>query len=527
MPLKRNRQQQAPRLERALLLLAVTLGSSLSTLAVVRWFTHRIALLLVWGPWAWVLLAGLLLSALLSAVALAHRIRAERGRRRSAPSTPPSWSADLFSLLVLSATLYVACVPSFATLSFQFGLGLCSGLFAIRVLAGPRPLPRAASPLLFSACFLLVLGEVGLRVYGTIWPTPLLTPAQGDVVEHIDAHRLPAGSMRWGFPSNSSGHYDSEFLIRQQRDGPTVVALGDSFSTGVVPHPLHFTTVSERLMGSVQVYNLGVGATGPVHYEHLLQTEVLPLEPDAIVLNLFVGNDITRHLEGSPGGLREWFERDHLRLLLLPQRLMTLWQEGRDAGGGPSSDMLSDIATPQGEGQGAGDRRAGSDRNGQESIESLSTHFPWLNDPSREKQTFSRQQYLEVEVRRALRVCDRSIEGYPKLLSVLDRMATLAGETPFAIALIPDEFQVEDSLWNSITAQSSLDLDRDRPQRLLLTALKQRGIPVLDLLPLLRAMPAQADGSRHLYHLRDTHFNARGNQLAGEAYASFLPTLLR
>jgi hypothetical protein len=35
-----------------------------------------------------------------------------------------------------------------------------------------------------------------------------------------------------------------------------------------------------------------------------------------------------------------------------------------------------------------------------------------------------------------------------------------------------------------------------------------------------------ADGRRHLNHLQDTHFNARGNQVAGEALARFVDSLM-
>jgi hypothetical protein len=31
-----------------------------------------------------------------------------------------------------------------------------------------------------------------------------------------------------------------------------------------------------------------------------------------------------------------------------------------------------------------------------------------------------------------------------------------------------------------------------------------------------------ADGQRHLYQLQDTHFNVRGNDVAGKAIADFL-----
>ena len=88
--------------------------------------------------------------------------------------------------------------------------------------------------------------------------------------------------------------------------------------------------------------------------------------------------------------------------------------------------------------------------------------------------------------------------------------------------LIPDEFQVEDALWEQIVARAGVTLERDRPQRLVAGFLEERGVPFLDLLPVLRAVPPLSDGNRHLYHSRDTHFNARGNRVVAEALASFL-----
>jgi hypothetical protein len=89
--------------------------------------------------------------------------------------------------------------------------------------------------------------------------------------------------------------------------------------------------------------------------------------------------------------------------------------------------------------------------------------------------------------------------------------------------VIPDEFQVEDAVWE--VARAGVDgerLDRDLPQRVLVAWLAEQDIPFLDLLPALRAVPPMADGNRHLYHRRDTHFNARGNEVVGEELARFL-----
>jgi hypothetical protein len=88
--------------------------------------------------------------------------------------------------------------------------------------------------------------------------------------------------------------------------------------------------------------------------------------------------------------------------------------------------------------------------------------------------------------------------------------------------LIPDEFQVEDALWDEVVASTGRRLNRNQPQERITAFLRQEGIPSLDLLPALRAVPPMADGQRHLYHLQDTHFNVRGNQVAGEKLAEFL-----
>ena len=93
--------------------------------------------------------------------------------------------------------------------------------------------------------------------------------------------------------------------------------------------------------------------------------------------------------------------------------------------------------------------------------------------------------------------------------------------------ILPDEFQVDDALWAEVQAADGAEpLERDRFQRIVCEWARERGVPALDLLPELRAVPPWSDGRPHLYHLRDTHFNRRGNRAAGEALARFLATFL-
>ena len=92
--------------------------------------------------------------------------------------------------------------------------------------------------------------------------------------------------------------------------------------------------------------------------------------------------------------------------------------------------------------------------------------------------------------------------------------------------LYRDEFQVEDELWDEILRSTDPPLDRDLPQRKTIEWMKSRGFAFLDLLPIMRKVAPLADGRRHLYHLQDMHFNARGNEVAGRALARFIESLL-
>jgi hypothetical protein len=89
--------------------------------------------------------------------------------------------------------------------------------------------------------------------------------------------------------------------------------------------------------------------------------------------------------------------------------------------------------------------------------------------------------------------------------------------------VIPDELQVEDPVWRQMTELlPNVPLERDMPQCELALVFEAIGADFLDLLPVMLAVEPLPDGLRHLYHLRDTHFNARGSRVAGEALAEFL-----
>jgi hypothetical protein len=301
---------------------------------------------------------------------------------------------------------------------------------------------------------------------------------------------------------------DEEFAVGAPGK-PVIVTIGDSFSASIVPLVFHFTSVAEREL-SLPIDNVGVSAIGPREYEYLLLHEVLPLKPTLVVVDIFIGNDLTAPLEEpvlEADPLRDWLDKERVLLLRVPRLLLE--------------------SGPIGAGGAGGEAVAGSDR--VPTPEELEIRYPWLADPSREVEGMSEGQYARLEAHRAREACGQAPPAWPALFETLRRIRHTCEKVGagFALMLIPDEFQVEEDVWARILQDLPGErLDRDLPQRVLTGFCAEEGVPCLDLLPRLREVPPMADGRRHLYSLRDSHWNRRGNAVAGKALAEFVRPLL-
>lgn len=168
----------------------------------------------------------------------------------------------------------------------------------------------------------------------------------------------------------------------------------------------------------------------------------------------------------------------------------------------------------------AGEAQAGRLR----TVEEMIAAYPWLADSTLEQPSFPLPGvYLHIESERAVQNCDPATADPTALFATLREMRRLAGDVPFVVHLLPDDFQVDDELWQDILDHTGRhDLIRDLPQQLIVPWLEEAGIPHLDLLPIFREQCGRQHGDRHCYHRWDSHFNARGNRVAGEAMADFL-----
>lgn len=452
------------------------------------------------GVWGWVLYVVVVGGAALQPIAAFAVLRGRVGR----------WGdvRRAFVLFVLCAITYMLLFTGSDGLSVELFLAGWGGAVGTSVLVSTRIVdgkPSRTSFWLFQLCLTLVLLELGLRAIGELAPNPLLVPSDSSVLQRIEAHSVAPGFVHLGFPHNSAGFYDDEFQPAVQRSSPMVAVIGDSFSLSVVPHRAHYTTVCEKLLGDTVVYNVGVGACGPEEYRELLVTDVRPLEPDAVVVAVFVGNDLhdlRLHMVGKRA--RSWLDRGNCRLLLIAARVLKLARERRRGGA-----------------------MWGNDSRRLDTEEEIVAAYPWFVDPRRDQPAMSEEAYMELVRIRIPTACRPQPARIRALLDVLLSMRALAGK-PFGVVLLPAEFQVEDRVWEEALAGLDGDgYDRDEPQRSVLAALRAAGVPCLDLLPRFRAAEPFDDGDRHLYRPRDTHFGVIGNRIAGEELAPFVRRLLK
>lgn len=482
---------------RALLLAgAATSAAALWTAAGVPWS------MMFWSDRAFgALVAGLAASVLLSVFAAAPR------KRRSACPTGVGLARGLAAFVLVAALPWFSWIQPFKALWLLMYAGCAAGAFAILYVVAPWTGRFGAGVAKVGAVLALsTLGvELGLRFVSLVVPHPLLA-APGSTSSILATYRKAPGEMHMGFACDTRGFADR---LRRADGSRLVTVIGDSFGVGVVPQPFHYTTAAEERLPDTEFYSAAVIAAGPAEYETLLREELLADEPDLLLVALFVGNDVEEASRFDPSWplLRACFDRSSLRIALLLDRLARIGTE-RDRSGSerPTAAVQGEASTRV------------EDRS-----ESLA-RFPWLDDPGLEEATLSAETFLEVEARRARFVCAPDAgDRYEPLFRALRAIRASAGSIPIGVVLIPDEFQVEDAIWSQIAGPG---LERDLPQQRIGAWLRGEGIPALDLLPTFRAFAPGADGLRHLYHLRDTHWNRRGNALAGAELAAFAARLL-
>jgi lysophospholipase L1-like esterase len=435
----------------------------------------------------------------------ARAARVPRASRRARAPVARSVRALIHTAALALVATWIATPERTGPFFGALGGGLAAVSLALALAARTRPRLAAAlertrrgldlATLAFVATF--ALAEVELRVLARFVHVPLLAPPDARADELIRAYRLAPGAPARGTVANDQGFLDGPFVAARRPGTKRIVALADSFGVGVVDYRDHFLTrLDDLLDGSagatapappldpVEVLNFSVICTSPREYLQLWRTEAVRYDPDLVLLCFFTGNDwgVSRNAT--------LLQSDSTFLVTFVGRLVKLAREKRVAA---RAVAKSEAASPGAAGE-----------------------LPVLTPES-----FLRIERDRLEfARRVPRA--KTAAQFEETLALF---ATIAAEIgpKLRVAIVPDEYQVNDTLFAELAGAAAADFDRALPSRRLAGGLAALGVPFLDLLPPL--VEAQRDGAT--YKVRDTHWNERGNLVAAQALAAWLAPQLK
>jgi hypothetical protein len=308
--------------------------------------------------------------------------------------------------------------------------------------------------------------------------------------------------LRLGWIENGE-HARRQVPARPEVVRSEVLILGDSF---ILPYwDLGKALAAELAERDVAVRNAAVSGTGPFEYLDTLKRELRRSPPDVVLLSYYAGNDLT-DVKNHPRYTGEDAEaiainrassRPVLRHLYSYHWLRAVVQMGR-----ARRFDAEQVAA------------AGVDPELIEDAKQLRIN-PYLlqlarNDPGH----FLDNVLIEGEENLA------AWRRIRELIAEMDDSCRESGAR-LLVAIFPHSIQVNRShfdFFRGMTfAMDDRTLDSTRPQDLMRELCDERGIPLLDLLPVL-----EDHSDEELYLDKDDHLNPAGNAVAAEEILAFL-----
>ncbi len=294
--------------------------------------------------------------------------------------------------------------------------------------------------------------------------------------------------------TNSAGIRDEREFDTEKPDRTLrIVAIGDSFTMGVgVQRDESFLALAEHSLSermsehNVEIVNLGVPGHRTAQSIALLNDKGLPLNPDIVILNFYVGNDITQNASPTnsqvvdgyirgmrrssgilPGGIRDFLQMNsHLYQLIWPIQRRIF-----------EPDYEEKLLASQ--------RRR---------FEIYSDEQSWDSDLW--QPTFD-------------------------LLAQLKQIAADA-DALLLVTVIPEDIQLSDDRWvqaESMVSDGANQYDRTKPMTVAMNLCERLELTCLNMLPGLLEPGLAAE---EVYFQVDGHWTAEGNKIAGRLLADFV-----
>lgn len=339
-------------------------------------------------------------------------------------------------------------------------------------------------------------------------------PAVG--MRHVPLARSRMSSETHGSVAvriNSRGYRGREYPW-EQASGFRILGLGDSFAFGfAVEEEETYLARLERALADrhVEVINTGLAGMGPDNEARLLAADGPGLRPDLVLLGFFVGNDLMDALVGP--------RRTHLRdgAPAFPDGFLERWYRPLRRDGTIEARPL-----------GRSYRGLGLPIPFKAFLRKHSHAYRFLagrlgklrlawqgwrrGAPAAEFNPFQPEAFC-------LRTYPPEFdEAWTITRAVLGDMKAWCGAhgARLAIVVIPTEAQVYPDRWAEVRRRYNLreeDFDLEKPQHMLADFARDNGIPLIDLLPTLRAA---RDTGPPLYFRSDIHWTPRGHAVAAD-----------
>jgi lysophospholipase L1-like esterase len=268
-----------------------------------------------------------------------------------------------------------------------------------------------------------------------------------------------------------------------------IAVLGDSLVLSVqVNQPQTFVQLLEDRLNAARpsrpyrVVNGGVQGYGPVEELLFYREVVAPLDPDLVIVMVFVANDAIEAVDSAwrLDGSRQGVDRAQAEATGVARRVVR------------RSMVLQTVRLR------------------------VNDVLDWLRPA--QAPTVSRP--LTTYLPEAPPEVQRGLEVTRHVLSQLADEARKNG-SEVALVLVPARFQLNDVDYGHLrkaVAAAGQELLRDKASERFASALAPLGQPMLDLLPALRAQPDPAG----LFFAENVHFTPRGHQVVAEALERFV-----
>ncbi|WP_298311611.1 hypothetical protein [uncultured Aquimarina sp.] len=315
--------------------------------------------------------------------------------------------------------------------------------------------------------------------------------------------------LGWGFIPNKKGSivYDGEVnhIIQVNNDGfrdisfdtkaePTkIIVLGDSFVSNIsVEDNEVFTHLIENQLENTSVYNLGVNGYGQVQEYLVLKKWAPKIEPDVIVVMIYLRNDFTDNMNKN-----SWlyprptvvFNKD-IPIQIIP----------------PVTDYKTKEKLPF-------YYKSHLYRLVKNSISNIkSKNEKDTNTSYTPPEVYTCRNPLSEETKIMYETMQRlliEINTYGKSIN-----------TPVVFVLAPSMVQIEDYLWSQIEAYNKgFTLEKELPNTSLLTFAKVNQLKMIDLMPALQK--SHRNGIK-MYNIQEQHWTAAGNQIVAYVLSDYL-----